>query len=68
MNQYLKIEDNLYLIKRQINPSYFDLSNNPKKLIGMWVDHLDCDKVVDHNGVYLFCQLIEEAKEVEILD
>lgn len=64
----LNVGEDLYLIKRQINPSYFNASKDPKKLIGLWVDHLDCDKVVDHNGVYLFCQLIEEAKEVEILD
>lgn len=59
----LNVGEDLYLIKRQINPSYFNASKDPKKLIGMWVDHLGCDRVVEHQGVYLFVQKIEEAIE-----
>jgi hypothetical protein len=59
----LTVGEDLYLIKRQINPSYFNASKDPKKLIGMWVDHLGCDRVVEHQGYYLFVQKIEEAIE-----
>ena len=64
MTGFIKIEDSLYLIKRQINPSYFQSSKDPKKLVGMWVEYLGCDRVVENNGKYLFCQTIEEAVEL----
>jgi len=60
----LNVEDNLYIIKRSINPQYFNDSKDPKKLIGMWVDHLRCDKVVLHRDRYLFLNRIEEAQEI----
>jgi hypothetical protein len=60
----LNIEDNLYIIKRSINPQYFNDSKDSKKLIGMWVDHLGCDKVVLYKDRYLFLNKIEEAQEI----
>lgn len=60
----LKVKEDLYQVKRAMNASYFNGSNNPKKLVGMWVDHLDCDRVIQDNNKYLFCQLIEEAEVI----
>ena len=57
-------EDNLYEIIRTFNSSYFVDKNNQvnRKLLGLWVSHLEGDKVIQNNNKFSICQLIEEAK------
>ena len=46
------------------NSSYFVDKNNQvnRKLLGLWVSHLEGDKVIQNNNQFSICQLIEEAK------
>ena len=64
----IKVNDILLEIKREFNPSYFVTDKNSnkmnQKLIGMWVDHLECDRVVRQNDKILICKTIEEAQIV----
>jgi|TARA_R110000744_G_scaffold156166_1_gene271729 hypothetical protein len=64
----IKVNDILLEIKREFNPSYFVTDKNSnkmnQKLIGMWVDHLECDRVVRQNDKVLICKTIEEAQIV----
>jgi|TARA_R110000782_G_scaffold75369_2_gene150353 hypothetical protein len=64
----IRVNDILLEIKREFNPSYFVTDKNSnkmnQKLIGMWVDHLECDRVVRQNDKILICKTIEEAQIV----
>jgi hypothetical protein len=61
-------EDNLYEVIRTFNSSYFIDKNNQinKKLLGLWVSHLGGNKVIQNNNQFSICQLIEEAKILNI--
>ena len=37
-----------------------------QRLIGMWVDHLDCDRVVRQDDRILICRTVEEPEWEEI--
>lgn len=70
MNYYnlIQVNDLMLQVKREFNPSYFITDKNSnhmnQKLIGMWVDHLECDRVVRQNDKILICRTIEEAQIV----
>jgi hypothetical protein len=64
----VKINDTLLEVIREFKPSYFltDPSNQMNKhLIGAWVAHLDCDRVVRQDGKILICKTIEDAEIIE---
>tara|TARA_B100000768_G_scaffold96190_1_gene89769 strand:- start:46 stop:264 length:219 start_codon:yes stop_codon:yes gene_type:complete len=66
-NQYnlIKINDELLQVVRDFNPNYFitDKSSNKmnQKLIGMWVEHLGCDRAVRQNDRIYLCKTLEDA-------
>lgn len=53
-----------------MNPSYFITDKTRpnwlnQKLLGLWVDHLGCNRVVRKDGKILICRIIEDAQIVE---
>jgi len=58
------VEGQLYEILRTFYKSYFTTKKKEinKKLIGLWVNHLEGDRVVQTEGNFHICRLIEEAK------
>ena len=67
MNYYnlITVNDVLLQIIRDFNPEYFvtDKGSNQmnQKLIGMWVQHLEGDRVIRQDNRILICRTIEEA-------
>jgi|TARA_B110000977_G_scaffold171136_1_gene222370 hypothetical protein len=67
MNYYnlITVNDVLLQIIRDFNPEYFvtDKGSNQmnQKLIGLWVQHLEGDRVVRQDNRILICRTIEEA-------
>ena len=61
-------EDNLYEVLRTFSISYFMDKHNQvnKKLLGLWVSHLEGDKVIQNNNQYSICQLIKDAQILDI--
>ena len=72
MNYYnlITVGDVLLQIIRDFNPMYFvtDKSSNEmnQKLIGMWVQHLEGDRVVRQDDRILICRTVEEPEWEEI--
>ena len=58
------VEGQLYEILRSFHSSYFTKKNNEvnRKLIGVWVHHLEGDRVVQTEGKFHICRSIEEVK------
>lgn len=73
MNLYqhiLKFNDDLLEVVKVMNPSYFITDKTRpnwlnQKLLGLWVDHLGCNRVVRKDGKILICRIIEDAQIVE---
>jgi hypothetical protein len=67
MNYYnlITVNDVLLQIIRDFNPEYFvtDKGSNQmnQKLIGLWVQHLEGDRVVRQDNRILICRTIEDA-------
>ena len=67
MNYYnlITVNDVLLQIIRDFNPEYFvtDKGSNQmnQKLIGLWVQHLEGDRVVRQDDRILICRTIEDA-------
>jgi hypothetical protein len=63
------VGDDLLEVLRVFNPSYFftDKGSNRvnEKLLGLWVDHLMGDRVINKDNKFLICRTIEEAQIVE---
>jgi hypothetical protein len=63
------VGDVMLEILREFNPNYFVTDKNSnvvnQKLLGIWVDHLDGDRVIHTNDKFLICRTIEEAQIVE---
>ena len=63
------VGNDLLEILREFNPSYFitDKTGNRvnEKLLGLWVDHLMGDRVINKDNKFLICRTIEEAQIVE---
>lgn len=59
----ISIDDNLYKILRSFAPSYFKTKSGEvrKEMLGVWVEYLSANKVVEREGRFLICRLIEEA-------
>tara|TARA_B100000795_G_C22776916_1_gene430432 strand:+ start:26 stop:250 length:225 start_codon:yes stop_codon:yes gene_type:complete len=54
----------LYEVIRSFKPEYFVTDGGNmmnQKLIGMWVSHLDCNKVLRRDGMILIVKQIENA-------
>jgi len=68
----LRVGDVLLEVIREFNPSTFvvdDSGEMNKQLIGAWVAHLDCDRVVRERGdKILICKTIEDAIIIEEQD
>ena len=70
MNYYnlIRVNDILLQIIRDFNPEYFvtDKSSNQmnQKLIGMWVQHLEGDRVVRQDNRILICRTIQDAEVI----
>ena len=67
----VRVNDDLLEVIREFNPSYFVTdSNRPnwlnQQLIGLWVHHLDCDRVVRKDNKILICKTVEDAEFEEI--
>ena len=67
---FVRINDTLLDVIREFNPHYF--LTDPKrpnwlnqKFIGLWVHHLDCDRVVRQDNKILICRTIEDAVIIE---
>ncbi len=62
----VKIDDQLLEVIRDFNPSYFVTDKNSnqmnQKLIGLWVEYLECDRVVRKDNRILICRTIEEPE------
>lgn len=73
MNLYqhiLKFNDDLLEVVRVMSPSYFITDKTRpnwlnQELLGLWVHHLECDRVVRKDNKILICRVIEEAQIVE---
>jgi hypothetical protein len=65
----IHVGDDLLEILREFNPNYFitDKVGNRvnEKLLGMWVDHLNGDRVISKDNKFLICRTIEEAQIIE---
>ena len=67
----VRINDTLLEVIREFKPSYFLTDKNRpnwlnQEFIGLWVHHLDCDRVVRERGnKILICKTIEDAIIVE---
>ena len=67
----LRVDDVLLEVIREFNPSTFVVDNSGemnKQLIGAWVAHLDCDRVVRQNNMILICRTVEDAIIIEEQD
>ncbi len=68
----LRVDDVLLEVIREFNPSTFvvdDSEQMNKQLIGAWVAHLDCDRVVRERGnKILICRTVEDAIIIEEKD
>ena len=60
-------DDKAYLIERSISIHNFLNSDGTtnNQVLGMWVNHLDCNKVFQKDNHFLICKEIEEANIVE---
>ena len=60
----IPVRDQLYEILRTFNKSYFTNKKKEinKQLVGVWVHHLEGDKVIQTEDNFHVCKLIEEAK------
>lgn len=60
----IPVEDNLYEVLRTFNKSYFTTKKKEinKNLVGIWVEHLEGNKVIQTEEKFHVCRLIEEAK------
>ena len=68
--EFVSVDGALLEIIKTFKPEYFVTEQgsntlNPK-LIGMWVDHLNCDRAIRMDGVIAICQTIEEPEWEEI--
>ena len=64
----LRVDDVLLEVIREFNPSTFVVDNSGemnKQLIGAWVAHLDCDRVVRQDNKILICRTVEDAEIIE---
>ena len=69
----VRINDTLLEVIREFKPSYFLTNpNRPncfnQEFIGLWVHHLDCDRVVRQNNMILICRTVEDAIIIEEQD
>ena len=69
----VRINDTLLEVIREFKPSYFLTNpNRPnwlnQEFIGLWVHHLDCDRVVRQNNMILICKTVEDAIIIEEQD
>jgi hypothetical protein len=68
-NHILKFDDILLEVVRVMSPQYFvtDPKSNQmnQQLLGMWVHHLEADRVVRKDNKILICKVIEDAIIVE---
>ena len=69
----VRINDTLLEVIRKFKPSYFLTNpNRPnwlnQEFIGLWVHHLDCDRVVRQNNMILICRTVEDAIIIEEQD
>ncbi len=70
MNYYnlITVNDVLLQIIRDFNPEYFvtDKGSNQmnQKLIGMWVQHLEGDRVIRQDNRILICRTIQDAEVI----
>ena len=69
-NNILPFNDDLLEVVRVMSPSYFITDEKRpnwlnQKLIGLWVHHLECDRVVRKDNKILICRVIEEAQIIE---
>ena len=69
----VRINDTLLEVIREFKPSYFLTNpNRPnwlnQEFIGLWVHHLDCDRVVRQNNMILICRTVEYAIIIEEQD
>ena len=66
----IRVNDDLFQIVREFKPSYF-LTDPQRpnwinqKFLGLWVHHLDCDRVLRRDDKLLICRTIEDAKIIE---
>ena len=73
MNLYdhiLRVNDDLLEVVKVMRPSYFVTDRKHpnwinQKLLGLWVNHLECDRVVRKDNQILICRIIEEAQIIE---
>ena len=73
MNLYdhiLRVNDDLLEVVKVMRPSYFVTDRKcpnwiNQKLLGLWVNHLECDRVVRKDNQILICRIIEEAQIIE---
>ena len=65
----IHVGDDLLEILREFNPSYFFTDKNSnrvnEKLLGLWVDHLNGDRVINKDNKFFICRTIEEAQIIE---
>ena len=60
----IPVDNQLYEILRTFHKSYFTNKKKEinKQLVGVWVHHLEGDKVIQTEDKFHVCKLIEEAK------
>lgn len=60
----IPVDNQLYEVLRTFHKSYFTTKKKEinKKLIGLWVNYLEGDRVIQTEGNFHICRLIEEAK------
>lgn len=66
MKRLFKHGDNLYLILREIpkhNIEEESIAN--KKMLKLWVDYLNGNHVLLHEGKYLICETVQDAVVIE---
>ena len=67
----IRVNDDLFQVVREFKPSYF-LTDPQRpnwinqKFLGLWVHHLDCDRVLRKGGKLLICRTVEDADYEEI--
>ena len=60
----IPVDNQLYEILRTFHKSYFTNKKKEinKQLVGVWVHHLEGDRVVQTEGKFHICRSIEEVK------
>ena len=58
-----------YVIKRHIPVDVFTFHDRvEKRAVQMYMEHIHCNHVLQTQGYFLFCQTVDDAEIIEIIE